>query len=546
MIEELYTARNLFSAALERYHAAWSTIANCYDPGNPLNDISQELIAIMPDELERLAACKVKLNQVRAIVGQTRNIVPALVPINVLPSDILAHIFSIITCVHSCYYEDAECAQVSPLRYPEILSHVCSRWRHVAMTSHTLWTHIDLSASESCYAPGGRLLSRARIFATRAAHAPLDVHIIAAPTMIGESSDVDVDLNALCASVGNYTRWLRLSVNSSLDNLYLMALRNCFATSLPGMLHQLVITGGGFGHSGYFIEASASPAGTNSWLLDFSQQDLEAILLPVKILHLESVYFHWSSQAYYGLVELRLVKGFSDNLTIPQSQLVKILVASPGLRVLHFGLRIGGVTSCISPPANLFDLEVLDLLSMDCDQYEVLFRLLSSGSKPLQLSLRTHSEMLPLLFGNEFKGFCARSTITGFYINSNDWTYVWPLAFFRSLPMPTLQTLSLFNFSLTDHRLSPSGDDENHHGSPACSRLHAIHLKHCTVHLDELMQATEALPIQVLKIGGCRVLSETGKYIEPQEVEREIAEVLPGVGFELVSQKSYKEWDPRT
>lgn len=96
ILEEPDTAPALFDAALERYQAACPAIANRYDPAKPLKSISRAISEIIPSESELIASYEKNLEQVKAIVSQTRNISPAILPINALPSDALAHIFQLI------------------------------------------------------------------------------------------------------------------------------------------------------------------------------------------------------------------------------------------------------------------------------------------------------------------------------------------------------------------------------------------------------------------------------------------------------------------
>lgn len=539
MIEELQTASGLLSAALERYLAACSVIGSGYVPSSPLKHISRAISDLIPREIELIDSYEAKLKQVKSIVYRTRNIIPTISPINILPPDILIHIFSLVKDAQPCYFKDSDTGVAFPLKYPEVLSHVCSHWRQIAIHSRALWSHIDLVSSQGHHL-SKNIFDRAEVFVARADRTPLDVHIIGQTS--DNTPDTDIGLTRFCESVATRTRSLQLSAYHVFNNLHVSILQSIFANCTPGTLDQLVLSGNGHRRAYNLIEAS-TPLVPNSHVLDISHRRLEDCLLPIRVLRLTGVYFHWTSQAYHGLVELRLLPQRLKPF-VTESQLTGILNGSPKLRVLHLGLEIIALLPRTVPrvPANLDDLEELNLCQMGCEQYGCMLQLISPGAKPLQLSMYFPCARFPLLFGDETTKFFARSNITDLSIQSSDNRSLPLLELFRLLHIPGLRTLSLTNFYMDERHTfntydyeAPSTSGENIQ-SLAISELSVLNFIRCLVDLDHLEKVVEILPIRILGIADCLVCSEEGGYFKAQECEERIAKSVSALKFISVLQ----------
>lgn len=446
ILEELRTARDLLNAALNRYQAACSALADSYDPGNPLKAISQAISEVVPSELELIVSCEAKFQRIKATVRQTRNLIPSIVPINVLPPNILAHIFDLVLPTETWYIWNDHVKTPFPLNYPETVSFVCTHWRRVAIDSHALWSqiYIDRDPPEELNRDmvARCLLTRAETFADRAAAVPLSINIQDKRTTF-DFSDIEAELNAFHASISPRIKSLDMAFRVFTET-DLATLRSCLADCTPGTLNWISITAqGGICQ---FIEAATN---AENWSLDLPQQQFKDVLLPVNVLRLDGVYFHWSSPVYHGLVELCLI-GTYHEMPPPISELylAKILAASPGLRIFQFGLEIIDLLphENSSSPVSLRYLEDIDIRRTNNDQYGVIIRHLSPGPNDLRLSLTCsqNEHVFPTDFNQEFfdlsmvKELCFRSR--GLLSTSMDT----PLSkILGSLPLPELRTLTL-------------------------------------------------------------------------------------------------------
>lgn len=532
MIEELQSASSLLGAALERYLAACSMITSDYDPNNPLSHISRVISDLIPSEIDLIASYEAKLKQAKLIIRQTRNGIPAISPITILPPDILIHIFGLVLDSQPCYFEDPGACIAFPLKYPDVLSHVCSHWRQLAIHSPTLWSHIDLIPFDS-HRLGKHVFSRTETLFARAGHTPLDIHIIGQTNDSAPDAAADITLNVLCATIATRTRSLKISAPQAFGDFHISALINLLA-NCTGTLDQIVLTRDGPSDSYELIEPLDASAHPDIPLLDRSHKRLEDSLLPVKFLRLNGVYFHWTSQVYHGLAELQILPQRVKPL-IPESLLAGILNGSPRLRALHLGIDIIDLLPHTAPrvAARLDDLKVLNLRQTDCEQYAVLLRLLSPGSKPLQLSVYFPRARFPLLFSDEIAKFINRSNVAELYIQSSDDRPLPLLELFGLLQLPGLRTLSLDNFYLEERRSIHLQDYEASHTlggnkpeSLTISELSALNVIHCRVDLDHLEKVVESLPIHTLRIFRCLVCSEEGGYFKAEECEQRIAKIV--------------------
>lgn len=375
-----------------------------------------------------------------------------ITPIHVLPPEIMTRIFQLVLDTQPCYFADQaqDSLKGSPILYPEILSHICSRWRHIAINSRVLWSHVDLVPFNTRSSlPSSRFIARAAAFAARSGHSPLHVHVAGRTTSNdSDSLDIDTDLNEFCISIAPRMKSLDLSTYHSFRILHLFVLQSCLTNCVPGSLHELVVTS----NTGILSSTYGGDIETGDPFIDIDQQHNTECLLAVRDLRLTGIYFPWAHPVYHGLVELHLMpqnEYLGPSLDIPQAQFMGILNGSPKLRILYFGLNLTELIphNNAHTHTKLDDLEVLNVRLMNCDNYEALFRFLSPGSKSLQISLTFQPGRLPsVLFSDEFESFFARSNITQLYIECNGSLQLPQM--FRSLHMPGLRVLILADCNL--------------------------------------------------------------------------------------------------
>ncbi|CAE6505443.1 unnamed protein product [Rhizoctonia solani] len=406
MLEELHAASNLLSTALERYMDACSALHHTYQHKYDTNS-APELLNSVTNELKLVEDYKDRLTLAHIWIKRARNN-PANVPINSLPSEVLTRIFHLVQSQQPCPLRVTNhWSRDNPVifpKHPDTLSHVCSRWRQIALASHTLWSHIDIALS--CPLSRG-FHERAKIYAARAYEAPLDIHFID-PGLVRQVERFAMgninarlaimhdwsesmhknnpqDFDFLTSSTMPRINSLGLLVHYAYHLIYSRAMEHCFANCLPGDLTELIVHVPDEAHSipTFFRTSSDSPSSTEFFL---SKQQLEIAWRSVTTLHLKGSYPGWTSTAYHGLTDLRLYGG----VRISSSELVNVLKASPGLRVLCCDFEITDLPSlgALIVPVALHELEILDLRQMAEASVGRFLRWLNPGSKPLQLSFR--------------------------------------------------------------------------------------------------------------------------------------------------------------
>ncbi|KAG8725201.1 hypothetical protein FRC09_006035 [Ceratobasidium sp. 395] len=120
------------------------------------------------DQMNSFAAVEGKLRRSRGILNRAIGVSGGLVPINVLPVEVLSKIFMHTIPQRNCIDTIDVDLQLSPL---VVIPSVCAPWRQVALDTPTLWTHIDLFKEDH---PATN--TRIALWVQRARHAPAHLH----------------------------------------------------------------------------------------------------------------------------------------------------------------------------------------------------------------------------------------------------------------------------------------------------------------------------------------------------------------------------------
>ncbi|KAG9088219.1 hypothetical protein FRC07_012632 [Ceratobasidium sp. 392] len=128
-----------------------------------------------------------------------------------------------------------------------------------------------------------------------------------------------------------------------------------------------------------------SPAQSSGGSMIVAQSDnAQAMLRSLEDLELQNIIFNWGSEAYRGLVQLRL-GFFRSPVDISISQLAAVLSESPALSVLQLSsLSITSSPGWSSAPITLSHLQVLSLARIDSDGFKLLLPLFELPACPLQ------------------------------------------------------------------------------------------------------------------------------------------------------------------
>ncbi|KAB5589245.1 BIR domain-containing protein [Ceratobasidium theobromae] len=472
IMDELTSASNDLRNALKRYGEVCSMIEESYLRSHTFSDVPREISdCAVVDELLQATSYETEIKWAKAAISHTRNSIYTTAAQS-LPPEILAQIFQLLTKRRCAVTLTGRVPKISFPIYPDRLSHVCSRWRQVAIGTRALWMHIDLAPHHLAHQV---LLDRAETYASRVGQSPLEIHIIGPGD--GQEPFDDSRLGRFLVSNTMHIRSLNLaSVRHPDDNDFCRSIfTKCFANREPGMFKRLFIDSDWTDDegSGIFLEAAGNPLHHGSLLVDVPEQHLEDLWLPITTLRLNHIFPCWSSKAYHGLTELHLTS--TEKPTITETQLETILGSSPGLRVFRFGLQITRIrpTSASVVPTRLSDLKVLHLHALGAEQLGIVLSLLAPGSKPLQISINGRSETVFLL--DEVKQFFARSNVTRVDAENLS-AYAQVVQLFNLTPH--LRALALSNFS------SRRMDKPENMGAPF--RLDSLYLIKSVSTLDKL------------------------------------------------------------
>ncbi|KEP49612.1 F-box-like domain protein [Rhizoctonia solani 123E] len=517
MFEELSSASEQLRVALERYLHVCSSIQDIYFQGTIPRNIPREYGTRVDHELSLAESYDMKMQQAKVAIKATRNHAFSIAPINYLPPEILTRIFQMA--------RDIDPSSVDHLAV------VCSRWRLVALGSCSLWSHIDYRPDPvKWFYP--ELLARARLHIFRSGGAPLDV-CLAVESEIYNNKCRDEPVQSLCKLVG--PRMSSLSLE--LDGLSWMlttdrdggnsVLSTLFSTCTPGILTKLVTKDEE--RFGFLATKDDHNFETSTLNLDLTAAHLNTIFASITVLHLTGLFPPWISHAYHGLVDLRLCAGcIPDDDEIAEAELVEILKASPGLRIIHFELGIIEWTrrdgQFSVPRVFLPELEVLQVSSgtgLSFSRVENFLRLLKPGQKPLHLSIRHHSSAADTKpHTTETRAFFTRSNITKLHATR------FPQMFELLSWLPYLKVMVLSDFICWEQQ--PSDWYPIHHQST--TRLDTCYLLNCLLPLDDVLALARCYkPRSFVLFGGGFHRDRPDVKLQTRVVKKELSSICSDV-----------------
>ncbi|KAL5638823.1 hypothetical protein ACGC1H_003247 [Rhizoctonia solani] len=424
----------ILSSALDRYIDTSLAIRDSYLTRDSSATTPPGYPSHVESERQFVAALELKLQKAKLVINQTHNCSTTLVPIHKLPQELLAGIFQFLFESRPKWDYQSR---------PETVSRVCTQWRNLSLSLPALWRRINLPFNRIIYQS---LVTRGKVFASRAYPLPLDVCIFA-PYRHPEVS-VGGTIASLIHELAPRIRSLDLDTTWKECNLILSPfLPKC----KPGVLKTLTTC-----HEspmGIFFDAptrNGLPAYSSSRYTDIKIGDsatesveLDRVLASLTTLRLNGFYPFWTSQAYHGLIELRLLRGDlpPENAVISENHLTGILRASPALRILEFSLTIVEALpkdSSISP-ISLEHLELLNVAQVAPNKLGALLRWVAPGLKPLQLVINLDSDRDVELWRSVVASFFARSQVSKIYTEQGNYETV----FFKLLNLcPHLETLA--------------------------------------------------------------------------------------------------------
>ncbi|KAG8687835.1 hypothetical protein FRC11_006517 [Ceratobasidium sp. 423] len=550
-MEELRIAGKQLRAALDRYLSVCTSIHNLCSNGG-IRNITENHLDNIKAELLHFPTYEPKLSEAWAAITKTRNNLAQFAPINTLPSEILTQIFYTVLGSEPCPFnlrasedmgsETSSGGIITPYldvifpRYPDYLAQVCTRWRQIALSSPTLWVHIDFTPHIKIHKG---LLVRADTHAARANSLPLIVHIYE-----GKQTDYDEDqVISFLASIAHRTKALDFTIINCCGyftaTVFETLLPRC--TSEPSAFTRLAMTLIGNQPKPRFKSGDDGGAyRSQDLILDLPQPVIEQSLSHISVLQLRGIFLDWSSTVYRGLVDLRLVSSSNLNWdSIPESNLRTILESNPRLRVLHFAIEITDKTPEGSPvtPVRLDDLEVVNISTYRGDREAVLdpggiLRLLAPGLQPTRLSMWHWG------YSYDNRGFTLEE-LSRFFQRSN-------VTKFRAKGgCPPLDKLLCHAPNLEDLALDSCiptyfSEERFENDNPRAKPLNCLIVHHCSSTPNQLEMLLEQYPSKLLIVSGHPV---------PEDVElvkQMLSEKYPDTEILVYNDRSldpFDDWD---
>ncbi|EUC58585.1 F-box-like domain protein, putative [Rhizoctonia solani AG-3 Rhs1AP] len=376
MIEQLKAAADQLHAAWDNYSSVYSSLKQYQTKRSALHTYGfpPELSSLLDTELAFVSSLPSKIAQIKVTMRRARNYNSGLATINALPSEVLTRIFYLVL--------DRPCRFYRP-----------------------------------------SLINRADVYKDRIGRMPIELHV----AEVRDYEEKSWDYGYLCDFLHD--------ISPRVETLEFVATggfgpfhRAVFSGLLikgNSNLKKLVLSSRGQHHNTFIYPASLDRLVLDDtfrdFRLDLSEPDFARGFSTINVLHARGIFPSWSSTAYHGLVDLRLLST-SQRSHIEEVQIRSILESSPGLRILHFGLAIenSAPETTHVTPVHLNDLEVVKLYSSSKSRgqqhFTSMLRLLVPGQKPLRLSLE-HSfrhEMADTMVA-ELDRFLTRSTVAKFH-----------------------------------------------------------------------------------------------------------------------------------
>ncbi|CAE6402530.1 unnamed protein product [Rhizoctonia solani] len=493
MLEDLKDASQSLRSALKRYLAVCSELRTCAYQGEIMNNRSLELADQVRDEVDSFAQYESQLRDAKIAIKVTQNHVPSIVPINILPPEILIEIFHLVLTLRP----HAACH----------LAQVCSRWRCVALGTYSLWTHIQFNPppvppkdAKLTALKKSDLLDHATLHVCRSAHFPLHIHLSLED---GKYKWYNGSAKSLFKCIASRMQSLQLSFPCSIYRSSAGSASDAPESFVSDLLlnseqdtfTQLVTTS----RTASFIIPSNHTYNNAVFRLDLTSQQLDKAFASIRVLHLHNRFPEWTSTAYHNLVDLRLMGPHKIN----EATLVTILKMSPGLRIFHFGISINPRDPSVVElllSVKLVDLELLRVVgnAVPILFHEVVERVLSwisPGKKALRLFLENKTagcreELNKQISMTHTRAFFERSIIAELHAEN------YPLLL-ELTSLPITRHFALNQCTIND-KTTQLPTETNGDASSLKLPLKTLYITNCSITLDTFRARLQMASVQRL------------------------------------------------
>ncbi|CUA77713.1 Zinc-type alcohol dehydrogenase-like protein C1198,01 [Schizosaccharomyces pombe 972h-] [Rhizoctonia solani] len=445
MTEQLRSATDQLEAAWKNYSEACLALQPNPTQSHVLG-FSPELARSLDAKWAFVSSFSAKVEQTKFAIRRARNYSSGIALINALPREVLTRIFQFVLderCQHDQLWIHRYDGNCKALRYADDLAQVCFLWRQIAISCSFLWNHIDLTQADKWHQ---RLIYRADVYTDRTGLVPVELHV--ADEYDYEEKDQDYDsLYRLLYRIARIVGTLEIAINGAFGDFHRTLFHALFREN-DSSLKKLVLCSLDDHHDTFVFPTDVDSDQSDHFGLDISESQFARGFSTITALHACGIFPSWTTTAYHGLVDLRLLSTHRSS-SIKAAEIRSILHSSPGLRILHFGLEIYDQVPEAeqATPVFLQDLEAVRVLSAGRTWEPLrssgILRLLAPGQEALRLSLEDHyTHSLPGTLATDLDRFLSRANVVQIHIQR--------LAIPLSLLRPHLANLECLTISHFD------------------------------------------------------------------------------------------------
>ncbi|QRV93214.1 F-box-like protein [Ceratobasidium sp. AG-Ba] len=514
---EWKAARALLSSALQSYLTACNNLTTtCTRPAHLPSERSavDEALVVVDSELGTLASEIHSLRTSHISMCALRNRSGKLTRINILPPEVLRHIFRLsnVYCVrHSrvrkCY---------------NALSQVDMYWRQVALNTPELWTHVDVipdTVDRTMYGLSSLMLERSK-------GEMIHLHVYSPRDGSFRNGLQERDLKKFISPILSRVVTLHLESDTSASRFLSLVMGLWEKIGIASIKHLFIRVSNDSFVSHFNI----------SWAQGLPER---ASHIHLQTLHLQNATLNWRHVTFHNLVDFRLGRTIDTGISMDITQLAATLSASPKLAILKLcNVSIGRRDTTETPLVALDSLQVLNLVKLDAEPLQLVLSLIDQPNPFAQLSvgLMLYDDKRSLA---DYRAFFSRCHISTLYLESP--------AEHLSLPcLPSgLSHLIIFQSDLSQPPFihEPKGQSQPR-------AIVYVTLVSCVVTLEGLVSLVAETGAQVLNLDCClmdRLMDAEGMMnSDCEEARSGLLEVYPDLVCNISDVDTSAQLDCRT
>jgi hypothetical protein len=469
----------------------------------------------LDEAIPTLVSHEETLRHARARLQRRRNVSATLSPIRMLSPDLLSQIFILVVESTRVSNDDVRTHQKASLAMVNVLASICSHWRHIAISTGTLWSHVDLLAVGS--------FEHAAIWISRAKGCLLDIHAVPEGPLYDDDFTQPLpeqDHKAISLPDLLHPARVRSIVLHADKSLSYPWLSWWFEHGVPGTVTTLALQA--IDPLSFPVTTEATPQGRT-----------DELLRSVDTLYLYGIGIDRDSLTFRDLTTLHLASLVPN---LPMQHLVQILSASPRIQCLQLAcIELIDHENMVLRPIQLNHLEILELCSLTGQDLKLLFNMLLPGSSPLTLSFRARWDARDAgtegPIADAIVSFCRLAKVTKFCFHG--------LVFPQDLSvLSDLEILVFKNVWIDEsicNLISPRSDIDLQPLPTLLSKLHTIETPACRfMDVGGFKRVLATCPIRTFRIS-----AKTYDVSDPDQPENKDFESWagPGIDFEDVCRE---------